>query len=493
MNYIKKIMSQLGILDDKYKIISKSGIGLTSEVYKIEEKETQKIYAAKVFNNKYNNFFLNEVEILSFLKTKNIPNIIKFERSGNGTLLLDNQKEERNFIIMEYAHNLNLFLYTTFFGKGFQEKHAKYFFYLIVKAVQSIHENKICHLDLKPANIMLNQDSSPKICDFGFANYLYRKIRNYNGTDKFIPPEIIKRIPYDGIKADIFSLGVILFALVFGKFAFEKPLSNDSNYKYIMNNNDELFWNKFPEAKNISDDFKKLYFKMVSYVPENRPTTEEILKNNWLKEIIDLGNNVKNLETEINEVIYQRALEIEKKLKVIKKLKEYNDQNKGNKSSGKDEKEYFTCETIIEEIEEEKCRNNYIEYIKLERNLNPVDFMNDLANKIEKNNKNCRIEISKENKFEFKIFIEEEIEEKEKEEQEEQEEKNEENEEEEKEKDDDNENKDNIINSNDVIIEIKLLKTHKDTHYLVFSNCLGELEVYYNKLKDIYNIVKKID
>ena len=120
MNYIKKIMSQLGILDDKYKIIGKLGIGLTSEVYKIEEKETQKIYAAKVFNNKYNSYFLNEVEILRFLKTKNIPNIIKFERSGNGTLLLDSQKEERNYIIMEYAPNLNLFFYTIYFGKGFE-------------------------------------------------------------------------------------------------------------------------------------------------------------------------------------------------------------------------------------------------------------------------------------------------------------------------------------------------------------------------------------
>ena len=490
-------MLQLGSLDNKYKIINKSGEGLTSEVYKIEEKETQKIYAAKVFNNKYDSFFLNEEEILSFLKTKNIPNIINFERSGNGTLLLDDQKEERNYIIMEYAPNLNLFLYTIFYGQGFEEKHAKYFFYLIVKAVQSIHENKICHLDLKPDNIMLTEKSSPKICDFGFAKYLYRKIKSYNGTNRYTPPEIIKKIPYDGIKADIFSLGVILFALVFGKFGFELPLLKDSDYKYIMNNSD-IFWNKFPEAKNIPDDFKKLFFKMVSPVPKNRPTTKEILKNNWLKEIIDLGDNTENLETEINQVIHQRAVEIEKRLKEAIRLKEYNDQNKGNKSSGKDEKEYFTCDTVVKEIEEEKCMNYYIECIKLEGNLNPVDFMNDLANKIEKNNKNCRIEISKENKFEFKIFIEEEneeIEEEEKEEeeeQEEQEEKSEENKEEEKEKDDDNENKNNNINSNDVIIEIELLKTHKDTHYLVFSKSLGELLVYYNKLKDIYTIVEQI-
>ena len=253
------------------------------------------------------------------------------------------------------------------------------------------------------------------------------------------------------------------------------------------------------EEKKIPDDFKKLYFKMVSPLPKNRPTTKEILKNNWLKEIIDLGDNVKNLEIEINEVIHQRAVEIEKRLKEAIRLKEYNDQNKGNKSSGKDEKEYFTCDTVVKEIEEEKCMNYYIECIKLEGNLNPVDFMNDLANKIKKNNNNCRIEISEENKFEFKIFIEEEneeIEEEEKEEeeeQEEQEEKSEENKEEEKEKDDDNENKDNNnINSNDVIIEIELLKTHKDTHYLVFSKSLGELLVYYNKLKDIYTIVEQI-
>ena len=479
-----------GIIADKYIVIELIGVGLTSNVYKIEEKETQKIYAAKIFHNKYKHFFFNEEEILNILKEKKIPDIINIEKSGFGEISIDEKKEEKHYIIMEYASKLNLFFYTNKLLKGFEEKHAKYLFYKIVKAVQSIHGSNICHLDLKTSNILLYNEFSPKICDFGFAKYVNKKMKYYCGTTHYQCPEIMMKKPYDGTQADIFSLGVILFELVFGDFGFEIPLSSDKNYKLIKNNNSNEFWHNYPESKNISDDFKKLYFKIVSFDPKNRPTIEEILNNNWLKEIKDLEEkDIKNLELEIIQVIKDKILKIEKILKPKLELDEYN-KNKGkNKEGEKDEKEYFTCDTIITSIEKEKCRKNYTQYIELVGDFDPVEFMNDFANRIKKAKNNWKIEISQQHNLAFKICIEEEEKDFEEEEQEENSEENNEGEENDDDDNDNENNNNNIINSNDVIIKTELMKIDEEIFYLVFSNCSGEFQAFYNNIIDIYNLL----
>ena len=479
---------------DKYILIRYIAGGLTSNVYKVEEKETQKKYAGKIFHNKYKHFFFNEEEILLLLKEKNIPDIINIEKSGFGEISINEEKENKHYIIMEYASKLNLYFYTTLLEKGFEEKHAKYLFYKIVKAVQSIHDNNICHLDLKTSNILLYNEYSPKICDFGFAKYVNKKMKYYCGTTHYQCPEIMMKKPYDGTKADIFSLGVILFELVFGKFGFEIPSSSDKKYKFIKNNISNEFWHNYPESKNISDDFKKLYFKIVSFDPKNRPPIEEILNNNWLKEIKDLEEkDIKNLELEIIQVINDKESEIKKILKRKLELDEYN-KNKGkNKEGEKDEKEYFTCDTIITKIDKEKCSKNYTQYIELVGDLDPVSFMNDFANKIEKTKNNWRIEISKQHNLAFKIFIEEEEKDFEEEEQEENSEENNEGEENDDDDDNDNENNNNIIiNSNDVIIKTELMKIDEEMFCLVFSNCSGEFQAFYSNINDIYNLLKML-
>ena len=85
----------------------------------------------------------------------------------------------------------------------------------------------VCHLDIKLENIMVDSDTNlPKLLDFGFAQFVYhpsgqeKKLTNYCGTVPYIAPEIMRHDPFSGLKADVFSLGVVLYTLIFHQFPF---------------------------------------------------------------------------------------------------------------------------------------------------------------------------------------------------------------------------------------------------------------------------------
>ena len=104
-------------------------------------------------------------------------------------------------------------------------------------------------------------------------------------------PEILRRIPYSGIRSDIFSLGVILFALIIQKFGFEKATPSDELYRLIIQKKYEEYWEKIGNIigkeiiEKVSPEFKELYLKMVAYSPNERPSIEDIIKCEWLKNI----------------------------------------------------------------------------------------------------------------------------------------------------------------------------------------------------------------
>ena len=92
----------------------------------------------------------------------------------------------------------------------------------IGQAVQHLHSMGIAHRDIKLANVLLKKDLTIKLADFGFAKEESTEevmMKTYCGTPITMAPEILKGKPYDK-KCDIWSLGVILFQLVFGKLPF---------------------------------------------------------------------------------------------------------------------------------------------------------------------------------------------------------------------------------------------------------------------------------
>lgn len=87
-----------------------------------------------------------------------------------------------------------------------------------------MHQANLCHLDLKIDNVMIGADYSLRLADFGFVTSTLQPIHKMIGTKSSMAPEILneRRTTYDGVKADIFSLGLILFILYFGRPAFHQ-------------------------------------------------------------------------------------------------------------------------------------------------------------------------------------------------------------------------------------------------------------------------------
>ena len=127
--------------------------------------------------------------------------------------------------------------------------------------METIHDLGYCHKDLSLSNIFLDENYEPKIGDFGEAVKNRDDLNKFIGTRRFKPPEVIEKLPHDGQKVDIFSLGQILIYIVFGKPGFDNP-DNDDGMNYLINEKEEKKTKKEKEEclKNIG---KKWEYVMV--------------------------------------------------------------------------------------------------------------------------------------------------------------------------------------------------------------------------------------
>ena len=300
-----KLMNKTNLLLNKYTILEPKGKGGFANVYLSEDQTNNKFYAVKVMNE-YTSTFQKELKMLQKASSINNPYIIKLVDFGEGPIQIGNKVENKQFAVLEYAPKGELYDYLEKTKNGLEERHAKFIFRKILQGVQAIHNLGICHRDLKLENILLDESFNPKICDFGFATEIqgkdgYELLTNFVGTLNYAAPQMFSGKPYNGIKADIFSLGVILLNLATGKIGFIRAIKDDKYYKFIMNHHYKLYWDSVKgKICEISEELKSLYLKMVSYNEEKRPSIEEILKDPWMKEINDLNEmEYKLLEKEV--------------------------------------------------------------------------------------------------------------------------------------------------------------------------------------------------
>ena len=299
-------------------------------------------------------------------------------------------KEGRPFYVIDYISKGNLFYYLIL-QKGLSEKYAKVMFKKIIKGIQFCHDKNICHLDIKPDNVMLDKNFNPIIIDFGESE----KIKNEKGeiiiyeeprgTLQYKSPEILDESPYKGVDADIFSLGVVLFNLITGNFGFFTSEKRDTSYKLIINKNDESFksyWKKMEllYEKDFSNELKQLYFKMVAFNPSERPSIKEILNSEWLKEINNLS---KEEETKLEKETFDYLDEIYNKIKdehseitIAEKM-----DKEGNITRGCDDQTiYFNHNIKPKKISMNTISLNH--HLRLKGSFSGIYFMNSLANEI---------------------------------------------------------------------------------------------------------------
>ena len=311
---------------NKYNPLKKIGSGGFSKVYLVEGQTNNSLYAMKILKKLSPSF---EKEILMHEKISSIKNPYIINLIDHGEVVIKSSQrpaEKKQYAVLEYASKGDLFDYIYYTINGLREKYAKLIFRKILKGVQAMHNLGICHRDLKMQNIIMDEFFSPKICDFGFATEIIDedgsvKLNQFVGTLEYAAPEILLRRPYNGIKVDIFSLGVILLNLVTKKLGFVKAHETDKYYNYIINKEYNLYWKSIKgQIREVSDELKNLYLKMVSFNPDERPNVEEILNDPWMKEINDLNENeYKRLEADVY-----------KEFKRLENIIENNNNNKNN-------------------------------------------------------------------------------------------------------------------------------------------------------------------
>jgi len=171
-----------------------------------------------------------------------------------------------------------LFDFIVSHGK-FSEPEARYFFQQIVSAISYCHRRKVAHRDLKPENLLLDSKTRTiKIADFGLSNIIDdgELLQTACGSPNYAAPEVISGLQYSGPEADVWSCGVILYALLTARLPF------DDNY--LPHLFKKIKEGKFIMPTYLSEDAKDLIGKILVVNPVDRLTMQEIRSHVWFKE-----------------------------------------------------------------------------------------------------------------------------------------------------------------------------------------------------------------
>ncbi|KAF4656744.1 hypothetical protein FOZ61_006713 [Perkinsus olseni] len=175
------------------------------------------------------------------------------------------------FMVMEYASGGELFDYIVDNGKVSESEACK-FIRQIISGACSLHRANVVHRDLKPENLLLDRDGNIRIADFGLSNFFQpgQALRTACGSPCYAPPEMVAGLPYDPPKCDVWSVGVILYAMICGQLPFEDQRT-PTLYKKILNG---AF--KAPNRSKTSREVRRLISRMLTPDPNERPTFEEL-------------------------------------------------------------------------------------------------------------------------------------------------------------------------------------------------------------------------
>ncbi|XP_014262523.1 5'-AMP-activated protein kinase catalytic subunit alpha-2 [Cimex lectularius] len=180
------------------------------------------------------------------------------------------------FMIMEYVSGGELFDYIVKHGK-LKEYEARRFFQQIISGVDYCHRHMIVHRDLKPENLLLDHNLHVKIADFGLSNMMMdgEFLRTSCGSPNYAAPEVISGKLYAGPEVDIWSCGVILYALLCGTLPFD-----DEHVPTLFR---KIKSGIFPIPDHLNKSVVNLLCHMLQIDPMKRATIEDIKKHDWFQ------------------------------------------------------------------------------------------------------------------------------------------------------------------------------------------------------------------
>ncbi|KAK6128843.1 hypothetical protein DH2020_037409 [Rehmannia glutinosa] len=187
------------------------------------------------------------------------------------------------YVVMEYVKSGELFDYIVEKGR-LHEEEARIFFQQIISGVEYCHRNMVVHRDLKPENLLLDSKCNVKIADFGLSNIMRdgHFLKTSCGSPNYAAPEVISGKLYAGPEVDVWSCGVILYALLCGTLPFDD--------------------------ENIPNLFKKIKGTVTYYLLlDNRFRVSSGYLGSEFQETMELGYNRMNPSETIASPVGQRS------------------------------------------------------------------------------------------------------------------------------------------------------------------------------------------
>ncbi|XP_038061168.1 maternal embryonic leucine zipper kinase-like isoform X2 [Patiria miniata] len=188
------------------------------------------------------------------------------------------ETKHKIFMVIEYCPGGELFDYIVAKDR-LKESEARKFFRQILSAVAYIHHKGYAHRDLKPENLLLDDDQNLKLIDFGLAarpkGGMEQHLDTCCGSPAYAAPELVSGKQYRGAEADIWSMGVLLYALLCGFLPFDDD-HVATLYKKILKG-------EYEEPRWLSDGSCDLLKQMLQINPKKRISMEELLIHPWVK------------------------------------------------------------------------------------------------------------------------------------------------------------------------------------------------------------------
>ena len=173
------------------------------------------------------------------------------------------------FVVMEYLAGGELFDHIVQQGR-LSENEGRRFFQQLIAGIEHCHGHGVVHRDLKPENILLDADFSVKIADFGLSNQLRDGyfLSTSCGSPNYAAPEVISGSMYAGPEVDVWSCGVILYALLCGNLPFDDE-NIPSLFKKIKNG-------QYTMPSHISSGARALIERLLETHPLKRITIPQV-------------------------------------------------------------------------------------------------------------------------------------------------------------------------------------------------------------------------
>jgi len=274
------------VAECKYSLIKRIGEGVFVEVYLATPKANQngEKFALKKLSKNHPKFKKTTVlREINAGKALHHESIIKFVESFETATSV--------YLVMEYFEGQDLYtLLEERSYKPYPEVSARDIFKQLLSALSYSHKTGIVHRDIKLENILMDKNGKIRLIDFGLCDTALdsdRKVRlcqDSVGSPAYIAPEIMTAKPYNGFKADVWSSGVVLYALLFGRFPFS-PIQ----YKHLVNG--ENIPLQFIES-GASLGVKVLLTSMLKLDPLLRASLSDVINHEWVTPSLRLSPEV---------------------------------------------------------------------------------------------------------------------------------------------------------------------------------------------------------